>query len=125
MHFLAQLTRFGGVGLTAMMIHWGIVLLLVPLGCLPLVANIFAFLIAFQFSYWGHRSWTFKVDSLVNHNITQRRFLVVAIGGFLLNQSLFWALLKFSNLSYQLALLLVLLIVAVNSFVLSKFWESK
>jgi len=79
-----------------------------------------AFFIAFQFSYFGHQYWTFK-GSLANYK-TQLRFFIIAISGFLLNQSLFWLLLKFTNLSYQIALLLVLLIVAFNSFLFSKFW---
>lgn len=117
---LAQLSRFGGVGCTALVVHWCIVLCLVPVGFRPLIANIIAFFIAFQFSYFGHQYWTFKGSS-ANYK-TQLRFFIVALSGFLLNQSLFWVFLNFTNLSYQVALLLVLFIVAINSFVFSKFW---
>ena len=118
---LGQLVRFSGVGLTALVIHWSAVLLIVPLGYPPLMANIIAFCIAFQFSFWGHRYWTFKAQSLPKQT-TRLRYLIVALGGFVLNQSLFWFLLEFTNLPYQLALFLVLLLVSVNSFIFSKFW---
>jgi putative flippase GtrA len=56
---ILQLARFGVVGVAAMTVHWLVVMVLVPLGLLPLIANMIAFAIAFNVSYIGHRNWTF------------------------------------------------------------------
>lgn len=119
---IKQVFRFGGVGLSALILHWCTVLILVSFWeQRPLVANAFAFLLAFQLSYWGHRHWTFQGSSL-SHKKSLFRFLLVAIFGFILNQTLFSALLSFSNLPYPIALLIVLIIVSFSTFIFSKFW---
>lgn len=116
-----QVWRFGRVGLVALIVHWGTALILMAYGQKPLIANTFAFLIAFQLSYWGHRYWTFEGSEL-SHKTALLRFLAIAVAGFLLNQILFASLLKFTQLPHSLALLIVLVLVSANNFVFSKFW---
>lgn len=114
--------RFIAVGVSALLTHWLLVLLLVPLaGLAPLVANLFAFLIAFNVSYFGHRHLTFRAASRA-HRQTLPRFAAVAMGSFLLNEGLYWALLNFTPLGYDLAMLLVLGTVAGLTYLLGKFW---
>jgi len=117
---ILQLARFGLVGVTAMAVHWLAVTLLVPLGLRPLIANVVAFAIAFNVSYWGHRNWTF--DSDAGHQTTFWRFLLVACGSFVLNECLYYVLLTYTRLGYQAALALVLIAVAALTFVLSRQW---
>ncbi|KAA0874352.1 GtrA family protein [Nitrincola tapanii] len=118
---LRQLLRFGGVGMTALVLHWCVVLLLVPFGMAPLVANVFAFLLAFQVSYFGHRILTFGAQA-IPHRQTFPRFASVAGLSFLVNESLYAILLTWTPLGYQWALLLVLALVAALTFVLSRYW---
>lgn len=87
----------------------------------PLLANVLAFCLAFQVSYWGHYKWTFEASHLP-YKETLFRFLVVACTGFLLNETLYAMLLQMTALSYDISLVLVLIITAVLTFVFSKFW---
>lgn len=117
----AQILKFGCVGVMASITHMGVVALLVPLGMHPLYANIFAFFIAFNVSYLGHRYWTFKNRSSP-HATTMFRFFGVAILSFLLNESLYFLFLNFTHLPYLFAIFIVLIVVTPMTFVLSRIW---
>lgn len=117
-----ELFWFGLIGVSAMLAHFLLVsVLLVPLGMRPLVANVVAYLLAFQVSYWGHRVKTFEAGHLP-HSQTLPRFFTVATLSFLLNEALYFLLLHFTTLDYRIALLIVLFTVAVVTFVLSRLW---
>ncbi|SMF14344.1 GtrA family protein [Pseudogulbenkiania subflava] len=117
-----ELLVFGCVGVSAMLAHFVIVSLwLVPMGLPPLAANVAAFLLAFQISYWGHRRLTFQAHH-VPHRQSLPRFFGVASLSFGLNEALYFVLLRFTALDYRSALLLVLVLVAVFTFALSKLW---
>ncbi len=118
---LAQVSRFIGVGVTALIVHWLVVRLLVPLGLVPLLANVFGFVVAFNVSYFGHRKLTFKAEEL-SHSRTLPRFATVALGSFAVNEILYALLLTFTPLRYDLALLVVLGVVAVMTYLFSRFW---
>jgi putative flippase GtrA len=117
-----QLIRFGIVGSCAAAVNMLIVIWLVENFYLnPLLANIFAFLIAFNISYIGHRHWSFA-NTKLRHRTSIPRFLLVAISSFILNEGLFYLFLNLFHWYYILALLLALLIVPIFTFVTSKFW---
>jgi putative flippase GtrA len=110
------------VGLTAAAIHLTLVIILVRYTQLvPLPANVIAFLVAFNCSYLGHRHWTFNVAH-INHRSSLPRFFSIAVLNFALNEGGYFLLLHHTPLSYVVALLVVLLIVPVVTFTLSKVW---
>jgi len=114
--------RFIAVGVSALLTHWLVVILLVSAaGLPPLVANVFAFLVAFNVSYFGHRHLTFNASER-SHRQTLPRFATVAASSFLVNEALYWLLLNFTPLRYDLAMLLVLGTVAGMTYLLGKFW---
>lgn len=116
-----QLARFGIVGLTAASVHFGIVTALVQyLQMQPLIANIFGFCIAFQVSYWGHRKWTFHGTTTL-HAEALTRLLLLQTCALIANEALFFVFLQM-HIPYQLALLIVLTILPIFTFVFSKFW---
>ncbi|WP_432697232.1 GtrA family protein [Marinobacterium sp. YM272] len=113
---------FIAVGVSALLIHWLVVFLLVPLASLhPLIANVIAFLVAFNVSYFGHRHLTFRAHHR-SHRQTLPRFATVACGSFLLNEAMYWALLSLTHLRYDIAMFIVLGTVALLTYVLGKFW---
>lgn len=118
---IMQIFRFAGVGVSALIVHWCVVLILVPLGLAPLWANVVGFMVAFNVSYFGHRHFTFQAAG-VSHRQTFVRFAGVALASFLVNEAMYAALLTFTSLSYDIALLIVLGVVAVMTFVLSRLW---
>lgn len=118
---LAQLFRFGVVGVIAAGIHFCIVVFLVQLFSLPpLVANIFGFFISFQVSYWGHRHWTFQ-GTETSHSVAFPKLLLVQVINLAANETLFYIFLSM-HLPYQLALLIVLSVLPIFTFVSGKFW---
>lgn len=124
---IRQLARFGVVGIAAMAVHWLMVAVLVPLGALPLIANVVAFAVAFNVSYIGHRNWTFATDTTVDVAVGDRgtpfkRFFGVALLSFVLNEILYYLLLRYTALDYRVALFIVLIAVAALTFILSRYW---
>lgn len=116
-----QLTRFGIVGITAAACHFSIVVSLVQFAkLLPLIANVFAFAISFQVSYWGHRAWTFKL-STAKHSTALPKLLFVQVVNFTINETLFFIFLSL-HYPYPIALLIVLTILPIFTFMVSKWW---
>jgi len=121
---ILQVIRFGIIGSIAAIINILIVIFLVEnFNINPLAANVLAFLIAFNISYIGHRYWSFADTKLKSkHSISIPRFLLVAIISFILNEGLFYIFLNIWHLNYIIALVLVLIIVPIFTFISSKFW---
>lgn len=118
---LLQIARFGVVGLTAAAIHFFTVVGIVQwFAVKPLLANVVGFIVSFQMSYWGHRKWTFG-DTVTLHRVAFSRLLVVQMVNFTANESLFFLFLTL-HLPYQVALLIVLTVLPVFTFLGSKFW---
>jgi putative flippase GtrA len=117
-----QLIRFGAVGIIALIIHFIVVLIISTLGINPLIANIIAFSIAFHFSYWGHSQWTFETNRSHKSLV---KFIIVSVTSFCFNEILFWLLLKYTEIPYQIALLMVLGFVAGLTFILGRYWAFK
>ncbi len=112
---------FGVVGVSAMLVHLGsVALVLVPLGLPPLVANVLAFLLAFQVSHAGHRRFTFRADAPASQS--RLRFFAVASGSFALNELMYAGLLQYTALDYRVALAIVLVAVAMLTFFLARHW---
>jgi len=121
---IRQIARFGIVGVTAATTHFAIVVALVQYASIPpLVANLFAFMVSFQVSYWGHRAWTFS-GTAVLHSEALPKLLLVQICNMAANETLFYIFLQM-HLPYQIALLLVLSILPIFTFLLGKFWVFK
>lgn len=120
MKFIGQLFRFGCVGVLAMALHLAVVSALVPLGVPPLWANVLAFAVAFQVSYFGHRSWTYRATG---GGAAYGRMLMVSLASFALNEPMYACLLKYAPFfDYRVSLALVLVAVAIFTFAGSRFW---
>jgi putative flippase GtrA len=121
-HKIPRVLRFLLIGGLAGTIHLiSEVILVENLHLHPLVANIFAFLIAFCVSFTGQRFLTFA-DSTQTVQQSLPRFFLIAASAFLINQLLFALALFFFPIPYYLALFIVVLTVAAGTFVASKKW---
>jgi putative flippase GtrA len=114
-----DIIRFAAVGFLAMVIHLLTVAMLVPLGLEVLVANCAGFLLAFQVSYVGHSSWTFRGH---RQSGSYFRLFVVSASGFAANEICYACLLELHFLHYLAALSIVLIGIAAATYLLSKFW---
>lgn len=105
----------------ATVVHYLSVLLMVALWVRPMWANLFAFVIAFNVSFFGHFCWTFAHANAQKIGAF-RRFMAVALVGFVVNESLFYLFLRWSNLPIEVSLFVVLFVVSVLTFILSRWW---
>ena len=90
----------------------------------PAWANLYGFLLAFPVSYVGHRKFSF-VHQNASHQQALPRFLLVACGGFFANQVLLLGLLRLFGLPFWFTLAVVMVIVAVTTYLLSRYWAFK
>lgn len=117
-----QLIRFSTTGAMATLTHYLTVILLVELHLLlPLTANIIGFTTGFVVSFTGHRFWTFA-DTTQKISQSLPNFIIVALFNFSINQTLYFILLKKIHLPYDIALIIVLGVMALITFSLGKFW---
>lgn len=116
-----ELFWFGVVGMSAMLVHLGMVWLLVPAGLPPLAANVIGFLVAFQVSHAGHHRLTFGTAQAPAVR-SRQRFFIVALASFALNELMYAALLHFTVLDYRIALVIVLIAIAALTFVSARRW---
>lgn len=118
-----QGVRFIAVGTTAAAVHWGVVRLAVEtMGLAPLQANVVGWMVAFVVSFSGHRHWTFAATSGLGTGQSLWRFGLVSFTGFVLNELSYAAVLRMGGLRYDVALGLVLVVLAVVTFVVSRWW---
>lgn len=120
-----QILFFASIGASAALVHLLVVLNLVSQFTVePLLANVLAFFIAFNVSYLGHKHLSFS--QLDNHKqLSLPHFFLVASTAGLLNELLYFLLLKYTSIHYLAALIIVLGLVAVYSFLLSRFWACR
>ena len=122
---LPQLLQFVLVGGTAAATHLAVVgLLVVLLGMPPLAANVLAFLVAFVVSYNGHALFTFSAARARGWPVVAR-FFAVACLSFVANELLYYIALNWLHWHYFWSLAAVLVLVAIGTFVMSKFWAFK
>lgn len=116
-----QLSYFIIIGILASITNFVIAWLLVELDIFkPMVANFFAFLIAFNVSYFGHRFLTFSTTTQ-SHKKAATQFFINVMIGLALNEGIYYVLLYLLHIQYLLALFITMGLVAVYTFVVSKF----
>lgn len=110
------------VGCAAALVHWlSVVALVRGLAVPPLAANVGGWAVAFSVSFAGQAGLTFR-DHGAPFWRSARRFLLVSLGGFAINEASYALLLRFSPWRYDLLLALVLLGVAALTYLLSRHW---
>ncbi len=116
---------FIAVGASAALVHYVVAVTINQFSIVTAgVANVIGFGIAFPVSYFGHRLLSFAQQQ-TSHQQTLPRFLLVASGGFFANQLLLLLCLQYTNLPFWLALGLVMIIIAVTTYLLSRYWAFK
>ena len=114
------------VGASAAFTHMAVftvVLVLVPT-LWPEVANVAGFLVAFFVSFVGHRRLSFQ-DAGTGLMQSLLRFAATALAGFVTNEAVFIVLFRALALPMWVALISGIVVSAVQTFVLSRFWAFK
>jgi putative flippase GtrA len=119
---VTRLAWFVAVGCAAAAVHFGIVVLLVErFAWAPLAANVAGWLVAFIVSFCGQSLLTFR-DRGAPASHALPRFFVISLLGFLANEASYALLLRWSALRYDALLALVLVGVAIMTYLLSSRW---
>ncbi|HRL21888.1 GtrA family protein [Alcaligenes sp. SDU_A2] len=117
-----QILLFILVGTLAAATHWGIVVLAVQTLAVPaLLANLLGWLVAFGVSFSGHYWMTFRQQH-ARLLPALGRFFLVSAAGFAVNEASYAVLLKYSGLRYDLLLGLILIALAVLTFLAGRLW---
>jgi putative flippase GtrA len=117
-----RVASFIAVGCVAAAVHLGVVVALVGgAGQLPLAANIVGWLVAFGVSFSGHWLLTFRAQQAPLWRAV-RRFFSISAAGFAANELAYAVLLKWSTWRYDIALAIILVAVAVITYLLSSRW---
>jgi putative flippase GtrA len=122
-----QYARFGTVGLAAAAIHVSMFMAAIELaGFAPMAANFVAFAIAVLVSFFGHFQWTFRGQTADGGWGRRRtallRFIIVALTGLTLNSLAVYLVVELLVWPYYYAIFLMLSVVPLVVFALSKFW---
>ncbi|QKD46277.1 GtrA family protein [Alicycliphilus denitrificans] len=110
------------VGCAAAAVHWCVATSLVALaGWPPLRANVAGWLVALGVSFTGHHRLSFRGhgSSIGRAGL---RFFAIAAGGFLVNESAYALLLRWTSFRYDVLLAAVLVGVAGVTYLLSRHW---
>lgn len=117
-----RLVFFVAVGCAAAAVHFGVVVTLVELLRVPpLAANVAGWLLAFVVSFLGQWQLTFASRGTPWRHALPRYFLL-SLAGFAANEAGYALVLHFTPLPYDLALVVVLLAVAVMTYLLGSRW---
>jgi putative flippase GtrA len=119
---IRQISWFIAVGCAAAATHWLTVVCCVEVfGAPPLLANLVGWLVAFGVSFSGHYRLTFRHQAGAWH-VAARRFFFISAGGFLINEASYAWLLQRTALRYDVLLALVLVAIAILTFLFSRLW---
>ncbi|GAB4222429.1 MAG: GtrA family protein [Francisella sp.] len=116
-----QISYFILIGILASITNFVIVWLLVEFNIFrPIFANFIAYIVAFNVSYFGHRFLTFSTTKQ-SHKKAATQFFINVMIGLILNESIYYILLSYVKLQYLIALFITMGLVAVYTFIVSKF----
>ena len=119
---LTQIGWFVATGCAAALTHWLVAVLCVrELGLAPLLANLAGWLVAFCVSFLGHYHFTFRHQRGPWASAARRFFLVSALG-FGVNELSYAYLLRATTIRYDLLLAMILVALAILTFILGRFW---
>lgn len=111
------------VGALAALTHYVTAVSLESLGTMPAkFANVIGFLAAFPVSYIGHYFYSFAQQNRPLHRNALPRFFLIALTGFIGNESLILLGLHYTKLPFWILLAFVMVIIAVSTYLLSKHW---
>ena len=118
---MRSLIRFGITGALATATHVVVFVLLVEwLHLRPVWAAAPAFLAAVGVSYGLNYRWTFAAEG--PHRVMAPRFMLVALAGLALNLGITWLIVDLALLWYGYALMTVIAVVPLLTYLLSRFW---
>jgi putative flippase GtrA len=118
---MGRLLRFAVSGGLATAVHVSVFVTVVEwLGVRAVVAAGVAFVVALLVSYGMNYHWTFSASG--PHRVMLPRFVMVAVLGLSMNLGITYAVVDMAGYWYGYALMLIVLIVPLMTFIFSQRW---
>lgn len=118
---MRSLITFGFMGGLVTCVHIAVGLLCVHLlNMAPFWGNLVAFACGFFLSYFGHRHVTFRSKAEISHSMP--RFFVISGINLIISQLSVVVIVDMANLSYNLALVVMILLVSSFGYLAGRFW---
>lgn len=118
---LLKAGRFAIVGVVATLVHLGVAQGTLATGVVSVFwANTLGFVVAFVAGFLGHQFFTFNRTAPFWQAF--RRYGVIAVGGFIVNNVVLFGLVQAQILNEATALAIAITIVPVGTFLASRFW---
>lgn len=121
---LLKAARFAIVGVVATLVHLAVAQGALATGLASVFwSNALGFVVAFVAGFLGHQYFTFNQSSPFWQSF--RRYGVIAVAGFTVNNVVLFGLVRGNILSEAVALAIAITIVPVGTFLASRFWGFK
>lgn len=120
-----QLVRYGIAGAASSLVYSAVYMPLTATvfpGPRAVLAVPFAFLVAVSFGFVVHSRWSFKDQGGARGPAQQAKFVLVQAFGLLLNAAITWSGTKLLGLHPWVPLVPAILLAAILSFVLNRYW---
>lgn len=115
-----QVFRYSLVGIFSNIVAYGIYLVIVFLGVNPFLSMTLVYVLACTIAFAGNRGWTFR--SSVSLRKSSRRYVIAQLIGYLTNLLMLSILYLFLGTPHQIAQLIGIIFVAIELFLLNKYF---
>lgn len=118
---LAELSRFGTIGVAVTLLHGAVAWLAHrSLGMPPFAANLAGYGVAVGLSFAGHSLWTFRRRDRAVRRLA--RFIVVSLAGFALSNATIWVVTRTVDWPFEVALAINLALIPAATWLVSRLW---
>jgi putative flippase GtrA len=118
---LRELLRFGSVGLASSAVYFALLWLVTRLTSWPAgISGTIAYALSIVVNYVLQKSFTFKSDR--RHQQAGPRYLLIHLGGMLLNGGFLWLGVDLAGWSYIPVQLAAMVVVTIWSYLGQRFW---
>ena len=120
-NLIAQIMKFGIVGVIATVIDYGVMVLLTELfGIPPVISSVISFCISVVFNYLASMRYVFSHREGMSRQRESVIFIVLSIIGLGINTALMWAGTEYLGIDYRIVKIFATAIVMIWNFVSRK-----
>ena len=119
---IKKFTKYATVGAIATLVYIGMLVAMVEiLGLDPVISSIISFVFILIGSYYGNQYWTFRSGR--NHLYSLPRYIIVSLGGLILNTGIMYLTVHILGWWYISAQMIAIFVVPLSNFLLNYYWS--